>query len=129
VIEPEGCRVVEGNYDAMVDQKDHGTAGSSDSTKKEPEPVSKDNARAPHRDESRKASSAKRRFPYRKVEELEAEIFQRETLLEEAHAALAAPETHRDGKRVRQLKHEIDQQKAALANLYAHWEEATELNW
>ena len=63
------------------------------------------------------------------MSDLEAEIFLRETQLEEAHAALALPETHRDGKRVRQIKEEIAQYQAALETLYAHWEEATEMNW
>ena len=64
--------------------------------------------RAANDREDAQADAKKRRFPYRKVSDLEAEIFLRETQLEEAHAALALPETHRDGKRVRQIKQEID---------------------
>jgi len=71
---------------------------------------------------------SKRRFPYRKTADLEAEILQRESRLEEIHALLAQSETHRDGERVRLLKAEIDEQRQALAQLYEHWEESVELN-
>jgi ATP-binding cassette subfamily F protein 3 len=70
----------------------------------------------------------KRKFPYRKVPELEAEILQRETRIEELHEQLATPEVLRDGDRVKSIKAEIDDQKAALVQLYEHWEEALELN-
>jgi ATP-binding cassette subfamily F protein 3 len=72
---------------------------------------------------------AKRRFPYRKVADLEEEIFQRETSLEQLHWQLAQGDTHRDGDRVRRIKAEIARQNEALRTLYEHWEEATELNW
>jgi hypothetical protein len=59
---------------------------------------------------------------------LEREIFQRETRIEELHALLALPETLRDGPLVRQFKAEILLQQQTLETLYAHWEEATELD-
>ena len=71
----------------------------------------------------------KRRFPYRKVDDLEREIFERETRIEQLYSALAEPETLRDGEQVRQFKTEIADQQRALETLYEHWEEATELNW
>ena len=71
----------------------------------------------------------KRRFPYRKVADIERDIFQRETRLEQLNADLADPETLRNGQRVRQIKEQIAQQQELLQQLYAHWEEATELNW
>jgi ATP-binding cassette subfamily F protein 3 len=71
----------------------------------------------------------KRRFPFRKVQDIEAEIAQRESKIEELHFLLALPETHHDGDRVRQVKSEIDENTAALKQLYEHWEEASELNW
>lgn len=74
-------------------------------------------------------SRAKRRFPYRKVADLEEEIFEREGALEELHRQLARGDTHRDGDRVRRIKAEIARQQGALQTLYEHWEEATELNW
>jgi ATP-binding cassette subfamily F protein 3 len=71
----------------------------------------------------------KRRFPYRKVADIERDIFQRETRLEQLNADLADPETLRNGPRVRQIKEQIAQEQELLQQLYAHWEEATELNW
>jgi hypothetical protein len=63
------------------------------------------------------------------VEDLEAEIHERETQVERLHAALALPETHRDGQKARQVKSQIAEAQQALEALYAHWEEAVELNW
>ena len=76
-----------------------------------------------------KRSAAKRRFPYRKVADLEDEIFERETCIEELQRQLAEPGVLRDGERVRQIKVQIDQEQAAIKTLYQHWEEASELNW
>ena len=70
----------------------------------------------------------RRRFPYRKTEELEHEILQREARLEQLHESLTVPDLLRDGDRVKAAKHEIEQQKAELETLYQHWEEAVELN-
>ena len=75
-----------------------------------------------------KPAKPKRKFPYRKVADIEAEIFQREQRLEQMHADLATPEALRDGQRVRQLQADIAAERAALKALYPHWEEASELN-
>ena len=81
-------------------------------------------ARNGRRQRNRRAAGA--RFPYRKLEDLEREIFDREARLEELHALLADPETLRDGDRVRQTKAGIADQQEKLETLYAHWEEAAE---
>ena len=74
-------------------------------------------------------SAKKRRFAFRKLREIEDEIVQRETRIEEIHRELAQPAVVRDGQRVRQLKAEVEQEQAALKTLYEHWDEAAELNW
>ncbi len=71
----------------------------------------------------------KRKFPYRKVDSLESEIFEKETRLEELQDLLIQPETQRDGEQIRQVQEEIDELEDALGLLYEHWEEATEMNW
>jgi len=76
-----------------------------------------------------KPARRKRRFPYRKVADLEEEILRRETHVEELHMQLADGNTHRDGDLVRRIKAEIAGQQEALTTLYEHWEEAAELNW
>jgi len=126
VVEPDRVRVVEGNYETyrhLIGRKSS-------------EPVAAEiEAAEPVRHEKRaarkptKPAKPKRRFPYRKVADLEQEIFQREARVEELHGLLAQGETHRDGDRVRRIRAEIAQQQQLLKTLYEHWEEATELNW
>jgi ATP-binding cassette subfamily F protein 3 len=70
----------------------------------------------------------KRRFPYRKVEDLEADITAAEMRLREVEALLASPELYRDGERVKETTRAFEETKAQLQQLYEHWEEAVELN-
>jgi ATP-binding cassette subfamily F protein 3 len=70
----------------------------------------------------------KRRFPYRKVADLEADIAAAETRLRELEQLLASPELYRDGERVKQTTRAFEATKAHLQQLYEHWEEAVELN-
>ena len=124
VVEPDRVQVVVGNYDTYQLLKAGRPEVSAD-TSEETAPIAKARP-APSKTESTKR---KRRFPYRKVTDLEAEILQRETEVERLHAVLADGATHRDGQRVREIISQVDQQKAVLATLYEHWEEAVELNW
>jgi uncharacterized coiled-coil protein SlyX len=62
------------------------------------------------------------------VADLEREILDQETRLDELNVALADPQTHRDGGRVREVKADILTAKETLRTLYEHWEEAVELN-
>jgi ATP-binding cassette subfamily F protein 3 len=141
VIERPGrLRVVEGNYATYQHLVARGLAGS-------PSPSRDDETRSRPHAEGQKAKTAgasnrgpaatgetnrsrrKRRFPYRKVDDLEREILERESRVEQLYAALADPDTVRDGNRVRELKAEIADQQKMLEALYEHWEEAAELNW
>jgi ATP-binding cassette subfamily F protein 3 len=70
----------------------------------------------------------KRRFPYRKVEELEADIAAAETHLREVEQLLASGELYRDGEKVKEATRDFEETKQRLAQLYEHWEEAVELN-
>jgi ATP-binding cassette subfamily F protein 3 len=70
----------------------------------------------------------KRKFPYRKVEDLEAEIATTETAIQELEQLLASPDLYRDGERVKQAMKAFEEAKAYLQHLYEHWEEAVELN-
>ncbi|MGO9112361.1 MAG: ABC-F family ATP-binding cassette domain-containing protein [Thermoguttaceae bacterium] len=73
--------------------------------------------------------SKKRRFPYRKLSDIEGEIFQRESRIEQLNEELGDQATFRDGGRIRALKQELAEQQSALKKLYEHWEEASEMNW
>ncbi|HEU5115486.1 MAG TPA: ATP-binding cassette domain-containing protein, partial [Isosphaeraceae bacterium] len=70
----------------------------------------------------------RRRFPYRKTEDLEREITETEEALAEAEAALAEPETWKDADLARSTQARYDELKARTEELYAHYEEALELN-
>ncbi len=128
VVEPDRFRVIDGNFSTYQHLVQRGLAGVNDHTKVQAKP----NTGSTPRQNQRKAAEPerrKRRFPYRKVEEIEAEIFDRESSIESLHASLADPATHRDADRVRQVKSDIQDNQEQLAVLYEHWEEATELNW
>ena len=75
-----------------------------------------------------KPAKRKRRFPYRKVEDLEADIARGETQVRELEALLASPDLYRDGDKVKDAMKTFEEAKAKLQQLYEHWEEAVELN-
>lgn len=71
----------------------------------------------------------KRKYPYRKTTEIEEEIFVRETQVMTLQEELLQPEILRNGDKVKELQSQIKEEEDALAKLYEHWEEASELNW
>ncbi len=119
VVEPNGFRVIEGNYETYLYQQKQRRA--------EPEKtVEKSATKKPI--EANKSDRRKRKFPYRKVGEIEAEIADRESKVEALHIALADPDVLRDGRRVKETQANIESEQAALQSLYEHWEEASEMN-
>jgi ATP-binding cassette subfamily F protein 3 len=106
-----------------------GRSGRSAGKSPPGQPAASDAPGKPASTGGKEKPSRKRRFPFRKLEDIEAEIAQRESRIEELHFLLTLPETHHDGDRVRQVKSEIEEHSTALKNLYEHWEEASELNW
>jgi ATP-binding cassette, subfamily F, member 3 len=70
----------------------------------------------------------KRKFPYRKVEDLEAEVLEQEMLVNELEAKMASPEIYRDANLVKETMTDFEDAKVHLKTLYEHWEEAIELN-
>jgi ATP-binding cassette subfamily F protein 3 len=70
----------------------------------------------------------KRRFPYRKIEDIEREIAEKETTLRQLEAEMADPQIHRAPDRIREVTRQHDALTSELAGLYEHWEEAVELN-
>ncbi|MCE5303748.1 MAG: ABC-F family ATP-binding cassette domain-containing protein [Planctomycetaceae bacterium] len=131
VIEPGQTQIIEGDYDRYQTLLGHGVA---------PDPSDPDDAdtdageaQTPHvaakTPQKPKKAASKRRFPYRKVADLESEIFERERCVEQLQRRLAEPQVVRDGDLSRDLYRQIEQEQAALRQLYEHWEEAAELNW
>lgn len=75
-----------------------------------------------------KPAKRKRKFPYRKVGDIEAEIAAEETRLKGLEAALASPDLYREGAKVQETTQAFEDVKIKLSQLYEHWEEAVELN-
>jgi ATP-binding cassette subfamily F protein 3 len=133
IVEPGRFRVIEGNYDTYQHFVKQGLAREARAR------VAVSGASAPAkpgsgapREESAAGKPAKdrrkRKYPYRKTPEIEAEIAQRESRIEELHQLFGSEEVLRDGSRVKQLKAELEEHETALPRLYEHWEEASELN-
>jgi ATP-binding cassette, subfamily F, member 3 len=128
VLEGDGrCRVIHGNYDtyelmnARQSEPVSGGRGASDmpTTSTSSNRIERDATATPKR---------RRRFPYRKVADIEADIAAREAHLRELEQLLANPDLYRDGERVKATTRDFDETKAHLQQLYEHWEEAVELN-
>jgi len=135
------ARVIEGNYETYQEVMGRTTAaGESEGTSKPAAQAAKTSSKSKKSSGNVKKGSedapktpkkpvTKRRFPYRKVTDIEDEIFRREATIEELQRELSLPHVVRDGERVRQIKLQLEQEQTATKNLYEHWEEATERNW
>ncbi|MEX2560346.1 MAG: ABC-F family ATP-binding cassette domain-containing protein [Pirellulales bacterium] len=121
VVEPDRFRVIEGNYDTYLHLVRRGLAGKP--AQPAPAGAAKPAARKAR---AEKPARPPRRFPYRKLLEIEAEICQRESRLEALHARLSEPEVLRDGRRVKEIQAEAAAEQASLTSLYEHWEEASQ---
>jgi ATP-binding cassette subfamily F protein 3 len=115
-------QVIHGNYDTyemMRAQQLEAAAAAPKKAEKKDAP-----ARAGG---SQKKEKRKRKFPYRKVEEIEADIALAEEEVAELEQLMASPDLYRDGERVKETTRAFEETKARLARLYEHWEEASEL--
>ena len=130
VLEPDRCRFYAGNYSAYVSFRKNQAleTQAKEAVAEEITAHEKSTRSDAPRETKDSRKTRKRKFPYRKLEDLEAEILQRENRIEQLHEALASSEVLRDGQRVKQAKSELDEQRKTLAHLYEHWEEAAELN-
>lgn len=70
----------------------------------------------------------KRKFPFRKTVDLEADIARSEAEKNRLEALLADPDTYRDETKARQVRDHFESVETTLAILYEHWEESMELN-
>src|SRR5262249_41869963 len=114
--------VIHGNYDTYERMR---------AVRGEETPLSDgdaDETRATARSGAAEKPRRKRRFPYRKVDELETDIAAQESRLRDVESLLGSPELYRDGDKVKDVTTEFEQLKLQLQQLYEHWEEAVELN-
>ena len=86
------------------------------------------NGKRPTQADAAKPAKRKRKFPYRKTDDLEADILEVETQLEDLQAQILQPENLRDGRRMKEIQSQIESTEEQLSMLYEHYEEASELN-
>ena len=120
VLEDGHAQVIHGNYDTYELFR----ATRQIAEHKSPSPVRE---QAPAR-ASNKPARRKRKFPYRKVEDLEAEIATNEGQLLQLESALASADLYRDPPKLKETMQTFDETKLKLLQLYEQWEEAVELN-
>jgi len=115
-------RVIPGNYDTyellraqQIESNDRTASKVEEKKAEKPKP-------------ERETRKKKRRFPYRKVEDLEAEIAKEETVLRGLEQKMASPDLYREGDKVKETTQAFEETKLRLQQLYEHWEEAVELN-
>lgn len=121
------AHVIHGNYDTYVRmralvRRENSEVSASKETK------GGGSRTNPEQGKPMAGAKRKRRFPYRKLEDLEAEISGAEKRLRELETLLASPDLYRDGEKVKQSTRDFEQTKAQLQQLYDHWEEAVELS-
>lgn len=122
--EPQRLRVVPGNYAtyrhiAQQSRQEEASAAALGRLDSSPRKASRELS-------CPTAGRPKRRFAYRKLADLEAEIFAREARIEQIHHELATPQVYRSGELVRQLKAELAEHRQSLEQLYEHWEAVVE---
>ncbi len=122
--------VVYGNYDTYellrnAREQAAKASGGRKSTE-EANPGRKSGGVAPATGDAK--AKPKRKFPYRKVPDIEADIAKTEKKIATHEAALQTPDVYKDATRLRDTMTDLEKSKDALALLYQHWEEAVELN-
>lgn len=123
VFEADRWRFYAGNYSAYVDSLHRNQAETSAAKSESAKTTLDDRDGRPSRPAKRK-----RKFPYRTVEALEADIAETESRIQQLQADMADPDQHRDGARIKQTMQAFEEATTRLAQLYEHWEEAVELN-
>jgi ATP-binding cassette subfamily F protein 3 len=128
VVEPGRFRVIDGNYDTYLHFLKHGLAREARSMSLAGTKPGLGESRADSTSAKPTKERRKRKFPYRKASDIEAEITQREARIEDLHQLFASEDVLRDGAKIKDLKVELAEHETALPQLYEHWEEASEMN-
>ncbi|HEX3148462.1 MAG TPA: ABC-F family ATP-binding cassette domain-containing protein [Gemmataceae bacterium] len=126
VMEPGKVEVVYGNYDLYESLRATREAEEAAERKRKAAPVME--AKPTAISGGTPKVKRKRKFPYRKVEELEKEVMEQEELVAELEARMVSPEIYRDANLVKETMADFEDAKDRLKVLYEHWEEAVELN-
>ncbi len=124
VMDPDRAWVVAGDYDtyrrirAGVVDEAGGEAAKRGNKGKEKEKERAGRNQRPARERP------KRRFPFRKPEELENDIAECEQQIADIHEQMASPDVTRDSARIKSLMAQLEEAQQRLEQLYEHWEEA-----
>ena len=125
VVDSGKAKVIEGDYETYQ----HLTAQETEAASRKAAlvPAQTTGAREAPRADG-KAEKKKRKYPYRKVADIEREIAEVEAEIAQLEDLLAQPATWKETLKAiaAQDRHKILQEN--LAKLYEHWEEASELN-
>jgi ATP-binding cassette subfamily F protein 3 len=115
------ARVIEGDYETYERLRQQEAERDAKSSAAGPKPSASGTPAAA-------SEKRRRKFPYRKPADLEREIADLEAELAQLEETLGMPATWRDPVKARDAQLRYEDVKAALVKLYAHWEEASELN-
>jgi ATP-binding cassette subfamily F protein 3 len=126
--EPTRWRLYAGNYSNYVDSLRRGREETSAAGVAASPGIEKTKGATAVAAQSNETGRRKRKFPYRKVDDLETEIANVEAHLAQLQEELGNPDLYREGQRVKEVRETFDGLQAELARLYEHWEEAAELN-
>jgi ATP-binding cassette subfamily F protein 3 len=125
---------IAGNYDTYRHWLKEGLAVADKGKfgeQKQPDKKNPGSVAVRHKPEPRESENShkrKRKYPYRKVADLEHDISQLESDLEALHAQMLEPNTLRDGRKMKELQQQLSEHEQRLVQLYDHYEEACELN-
>ncbi|MBX7104660.1 MAG: ABC-F family ATP-binding cassette domain-containing protein [Gemmataceae bacterium] len=122
VFEGERPQVVYGNFDTYESLRAEQLAAA-----KEKEERQSAAARKSGPPPAASATAKKKwKYPYRKVNEIEADIAVMEETQTAAKAALESPEIYRDHEKVKETMAALESAGTRLTELYEHWEEMME---
>ncbi|MBY0588267.1 ABC-F family ATP-binding cassette domain-containing protein [bacterium] len=119
VLESQRIRQIPGNYDRYVETLRAEQAAAMQASAASAKPKSTPPPAGPKK---------KRKFPYRKAHEIEAEIGTTEKRLEELRQSTQDAAVYVDGKKLAAITDEMAQLERRLKGLMEHWEEALEFN-
>ena len=132
IIENQRVQTFNGNYDRFAESRREKERAAAAAARKANGASSKGIERVETKTTSRKnekgKAKPKRKFPFRKAEEIEADVHRHEADIARLSESLQDPAVYADGRRLAEVTREIEMLRAELEQLVEHWSEAMELN-